>query len=69
MRISRDSTIEREARRLQKAGWSVVRGSKHVKLRSPANQMITAPGSPSDHRAAQNFIHQVRRMERAAAQA
>jgi hypothetical protein len=66
MRFSRDPLIEKEARRLEKSGWVALNGGKHKRLRSPdSKHTITVPGSPSDHRSALNWLHQLRRIERA----
>jgi predicted RNA binding protein YcfA (HicA-like mRNA interferase family) len=55
-------TINDVARRLVKAGWELVGGTKHRRLRSPDGKLtITVPVRPSDHRATKNWLSQIRR--------
>jgi predicted RNA binding protein YcfA (HicA-like mRNA interferase family) len=64
MRYSRDKTINETVKRLLKDGWFVRSQNKHVTLKHESGKgTIVVPGSPSDGRSMQNWLHQVRRME------
>lgn len=63
MRLSKDQLIDKVARGLIKAGWTIKSRNRHVRLENPdTRQCITVPGSPSDRRVAQNWIHQLKRL-------
>ena len=59
---SKCKIIDKIAKGLVKMGWIVKSKNRHLRLENPeTKQCITVPGSPSDHRVTQNWIHQVRR--------
>lgn len=60
---SRDEVIRAEVKRLLAAGWTAKAGSRHHKLYSPRGVMVTVPQIAPD-RVRQNWLHQVRRVER-----
>lgn len=61
-RYSRDAIIDKVCRLLVKKGWFVKSSKRHVRLSCPEGKTIlTVPGSPSDHRVVQNWLHQLRR--------
>lgn len=52
-------------KQLVRMGWAFRRGAKHGRLISPdGGPALTVPGSPSDHRALQNFRRDVRHAQR-----
>ncbi|WKZ86260.1 type II toxin-antitoxin system HicA family toxin [Ralstonia pickettii] len=61
-RYSRDRVIDKVCRLLVKQGWVEKSNNRHLRLADPTGKMVvTVPGSPSDHRAVQNWLHQLRR--------
>ena len=62
MRYSKDKVINEGVRALLRSGAWVLKSTKrHIKLEHiETHHCITAPISPSDHRAAQNWLHQFR---------
>ena len=61
-RFSKCDTINGIAKQLVKMGWVVKSKNRHYRLENPeSRQCVTVPGSPSDHRVTQNWIHQLRR--------
>ena len=46
---------------LASQGWSVEKGRKHVKAKSPNGALVTLPATPSDHRSYLNSRAQLRR--------
>lgn len=62
-RYSKDRVIDNVCRLLIKQGWVTKSSNRHVRLADPTGKkVVTVPGSPSDHRAVQNWLHQLRRM-------
>lgn len=50
---------------LVREGWIYFRGGKHGRLRHPSGQpTLTVSRSPSDRRALDNFLHDVKRARR-----
>jgi hypothetical protein len=64
VRYSRDRAINDRVVELIRQGWTVSVGGKHCKIRHPNGYTTPVPGSPSDSRARQNFMAQIRRAER-----
>jgi hypothetical protein len=66
-RYSSDDIINGYVKRLLRAGWSVWRGRRHMRVQDPTGRLtLTVPGTASDRRAAQNWFTQVRRAARVA---
>lgn len=63
-RYSRYRTIDRAVHSLLSTGaWIVKSTKRHVRLENISSKLcLTVPGTPSDHRATQNWLHQVRRL-------
>ncbi len=62
MRISKNELIAKVVKTLLKEGWIVRSTKRHMKLGHPEKpQVVTVPGTPSDNRAAMNWVHQLRR--------
>lgn len=63
MRYSADKRINEAVKRLIKTGqWFVKSKNNHLRVENiETRQCFTVPGRPSDHRAVQNWFHQVRR--------
>lgn len=60
-RYSTSDRINDIVKDLIKKGWSLIQGSRHARLRSPDGKVtVTVPKTPSDHRAALNWISQCR---------
>jgi hypothetical protein len=65
MRYSNSKEIHHEVKRLVGMSWKFIRGKKHGKLISPnGTGFLTVPCTPSDCRGYQNFLHDIRRLER-----
>ena len=62
MRYSKDKHIAALVRQLVHAGWRYHTGGRHGKLVSPVGRQVVVPSTPSDHRAFQNFKHDVRKL-------
>ena len=62
MRYSKDKNIASLVRSLVRTGWRYQMGGRHGKLISPAGHRIPVPCTPSDHRAFDNFKHDIRRL-------
>lgn len=63
--ISTDPAIVQKVQQLCQSGWTLQRGSKHWRVKSPSGRTtLTIPGTPSDKRAALNWISQIRRVMR-----
>lgn len=61
-RYSRCKIIDAIDKNLVKMGWIEKSKNRHWRLENPENRMcITVPGSPSDFRVTQNWIHQLKR--------
>ena len=61
-RFSSCDIINSIAKNLVKMGWIVKSKNRHLRLEnSETKQRITVPGSPSDRRVTQNWIHQLKR--------
>lgn len=61
MRYSKDKRIDAVVRKLLREGWSVKSAKRHLRLENEVTRdCITVPGSPSDHRATQNWLHQLK---------
>lgn len=61
MRYSRDATINKTVEELLKSGWVIKSRSRHLRIVEPNLKLtITVPGTPSDRRAVQNWLHQAR---------
>jgi len=59
---SKDKVIDGLVRQLLKSGEWVVKQGRHVRIEHASTHLcITVPRTPSDHRAAQNWLHQVKR--------
>lgn len=60
---SKDKVINRVVLTLIKSGdWQVKQG-RHVRLENRASHLcITVPRTPSDHRATQNWLHQIKHL-------
>jgi hypothetical protein len=65
MRYCKDKEIDRYVHQLMGKGWCFWHGTKHGRIRSPSGKTLTVPSTPSDRRAARNFIAEVRRITRA----
>ena len=60
---SKDKAIDAVVRRLLKTGEWVVKQGRHVRVENvTSRRCITVPRTPSDHRAAQNWLSQVRNL-------
>jgi predicted RNA binding protein YcfA (HicA-like mRNA interferase family) len=55
MKYSKDKAIAAFVHSLLGDGWQYCHGGRHGKLTSPAGRKVAVPGTPSDHRAFQNF--------------
>jgi len=62
MKYSRDRRIDDKVKLLVKDGWEVINTGKHPKLVAPNGRRLTVPATPSDHRAALNFLADVKRI-------
>lgn len=61
MKFSSSKEVNQIVKRLISQGWNYWRGGKHGRLGHPSGHpTLTVPGSPSDHRAALNFIRDLR---------
>ena len=61
-RFSTCKVIDGIAQSLIKNGWVIKSKNRHLRLFNPCTrQTITVPGSPSDPRATENWLHQIRR--------
>ena len=61
-RFSTCKIIDAVARNLLKTGWVIKSNNRHLRLLNPETRVcITVPGSPSDPRATQNWLHQIKR--------
>lgn len=63
------SSLGREiAERLRRDGWTKIgmTGGKHARWTHPSGATLTAPSTPSDHRAVANCLGDARRRVRAA---
>lgn len=63
MRYSRDKQINSLVKELLASGWSLVRGRKHTKLRSPSGKLVVISSSPSDYRTYKATLADIRRAE------
>lgn len=63
MKYSASKVINAVAVRLVKSGeWELKSHNRHARLRNvKTNQVLTVPNTPSDTRAEQNWLHQIRR--------
>lgn len=62
-RFSTCDTINKIAKNLVKMGWIIKSNNRHFRLENPETRLcITVPGSPSDRRVTQNWIHQLKRL-------
>lgn len=60
-RYSTCDTINGIVKDLIKAGWELIKGGRHPRLRSPdGKNTLTIPKTPSDRRATLNWIAQAR---------
>lgn len=65
MRYSNCKEIHREVKRLVSANWKYFRGGKHGKLFAPSGcSFLTVPGTPSDCHSYQNFLRDIRKVQR-----
>lgn len=63
MRYSKDARISDKVAELLKDGWVIKHWSRHLRITEPKLKLtLTVPGSPSDHRAVQNWLHQIRKV-------
>lgn len=62
MKFSKDKQIANLVRQLLRCGWDFEHGGCHGKLISPLGRKFTVPKTPSDHRAFQNFKHDLRKL-------
>jgi predicted RNA binding protein YcfA (HicA-like mRNA interferase family) len=62
MKYSNDKQIAAMVRSLIAAGWQYQTGGRHARLTSPSGRRIAVPGTPSDHRAFQNFKCHIRKI-------
>lgn len=61
-RFSSCDIINAIAKNLVKIGWIIKSKNRHYRLENPEDKMcVTVPGSPSDRRVTQNWIHQLKR--------
>lgn len=61
MKFSSSKGVNKIVKQLIREGWQYWRGSKHGRLGHPSGHpVLTIPGSPSDHRAARNFIRDLK---------
>lgn len=60
--LTKDKTLRAEIGRLIADGWTVTRRGKHAVLRAPNGHTIGVPHTPSDRRAALNWIAQARKV-------
>lgn len=61
-RYSKDDRINAVVHALLEQNWTAAYGHRHARVRSPDGRItLTVPGSPSDNRAALNWIAQIRR--------
>jgi predicted RNA binding protein YcfA (HicA-like mRNA interferase family) len=62
MKYSKDKAIAAFVYSLLRDGWQYRSGKRHAKLTSPAGRRIAVPGTPSDHRAFENFKRDIRKI-------
>ena len=64
MKYSKDQTIDRAVRELLRGGdWVLKHNNRHPRIENIRSKLcITVPYSPSDPRAVQNWMHQIRRL-------
>ena len=61
-RFSSCDIINEIAKNLVEMGWIIKSKNRHFRLENPeTKQCVTVPGSPSDRRVTQNWIHQLKR--------
>lgn len=66
LRRVKDKEMREKVRDLIANGWREVEGRRHLRVVSPSGlHTLTVPGTPGDRRALENWLHQVRRIERA----
>ncbi|WP_411360652.1 hypothetical protein [Pseudidiomarina salilacus] len=63
MKFSNNKRINKLVNSLIKSGWCFKKGTKHNKLVSPSGHIKTIPGTPSDWRAAMNFVKDIERAQ------
>lgn len=64
MKLHPDKAIAAALRDCQVAGWRILDGARHIKVYPPAGPMLTVSRTPSDHRARQNILADLRRAAR-----
>lgn len=65
MKYSTRKDLNTVVQALVRDGWIYFRGGKHGRLRHPSGKpTLTVAGSPSDRRAVDNFLHDVKRASR-----
>jgi len=64
MKFSNNSQIDKLINCNLKSGWYYRKGKKHHVLIAPNNHRVAIPSSPSCRCALQNFVHNLRRIER-----
>jgi hypothetical protein len=62
MKFSSDKQIAVLVRSLVRQGWAYQSKGRHGKIISPTGKKFPVPSTPSDHRAFQNFKHDLRRI-------
>jgi len=58
---SKNKEIAKIVRMYVRDGWQYHKGRKHGKLKAPSGKVIVVPCTPSDRRAALNFVADLRR--------
>lgn len=64
MKFSNNSQIDKLVDNKLESGWCYRKGKKHHVLIAPNNRRVAIPSSPSCRCAFQNFLHNLRRIER-----
>ncbi|GAA0804908.1 hypothetical protein [Psychrobacter piscatorii] len=64
MRYSSNKDFNKRVRNLIKQGWEFQRRRKHCQLVAPNKKSMTFSNSPSDYRAYQNFLNDIKNIQR-----
>jgi hypothetical protein len=62
MKFSSDKRIALLVRNLIRQGWAYQNKGRHGKIISPNGKKFPVPSTPSDHRAFENFKHDIKKI-------